>query len=397
MNSRFPMFARSPLLAAKLFPAKLFPAELLAFGFLAAGLLATTPGQAAAQSRPSPESPAPSIGTVAAEDATVTNALGGITVTAGRLLLAGSSTVTAKDRTAEVTLARGGAVRICQTSGLHLTASGADVNDASLLLALDRGALEINMKAHAADVLLTPDLRFTLDSGGPLDLRLRVSRNGDTCVENRGRNAPILKITDAFGEATYFVNAGQHVLFEHGNLREVVDRETTPCGCPPEERPGISIAEAVLQQPGAGPVSPSQAESAHPFPQAVSDGLARPAPRTPEAPGGTHVQVATALTYNPSSPVSPSPVSPAPISPNSVSPKAVPAAPPPPSGKPSPPAAEPVTSSAALPLPAPQKQGSRPAVLTTTSAPISAAQPSANKQRGPFRAIGRFFKSIFVR
>src|SRR5580698_4515089 len=60
-----------------------------------------------------------SIGTVGMQDATVAGAL---EVSNGRAILVGNTTVTAKDRVAEVALNRGGTVRVCSTSGLHVTA-----------------------------------------------------------------------------------------------------------------------------------------------------------------------------------------------------------------------------------------------------------------------------------
>ncbi len=274
------------------------------------------------------------LGTVDVADADVTTAQGAMPVASGRAKLAGSSTITAKEgRNAQVSLARGGEVLVCQTSVLHATPA-AD----SLLLALDRGAMEIHMKAAANDVVMTPDMRLSMGGAGDLDLRMRVTRNGDTCIENRGRKAPTLNITDAFGEASYQVKPGQHVLFEHGNLREVVDRETTPCGCPPLEKPGVSVADAILS---GGKTTPKQTAAAQPFPAAVSEGLAQPAPLAPDSPpGATHTQIATTLTFDPSAP---------------------------------PPASAPATPPATAPTPAPQ-----PA------------------KGGPFRAVGRFFKRIFV-
>ena len=112
------------------------------------------------------------------------------------------------------------------------------------MLALDRGAIEVEMGATTRDVVTTPDLRFTMGGDGPLDLQLRVTRNGDTCVENRGAKAPVLNIVDQFGEASYQLRAGQHVLFEHGSLKEVVDHESSACGCPPE--PTMTVADALL-------------------------------------------------------------------------------------------------------------------------------------------------------
>jgi hypothetical protein len=239
-----------------------------------------------------------SIGSVGIADATVSGAL---EVTNGRAQLLGASTVTARDRTAEVALNRGGSVRVCATSGLHLNA-GKGAIDAPIMLALDRGAIELAIRATTSDVVMTPDLRFTLKSPGPLDLRLRVARNGDTCVENRGAAAPALSVADQFGESSYELHPGQHVLFEHGSLKEVVDNEHEPCGCPPE--PVVSVADAGVT--GATPAAPGSivaseppkaAAEQHPFPAALSAGLA-PASAPPQAPAGTvHAQVSTTMSY----------------------------------------------------------------------------------------------------
>lgn len=212
------------------------------------------------------------------------NATGVLMVSGGRNVLGGASVVTAGERPAHVELGRGGSVKICGTSTLHLTtgARGSSGNE-TLLIALDRGAMEIATEMGAGDAVMTPDLRFVSAEakGRPLDLALRVTPNGDTCVENRGKGAPALNIAEAFGAATYQLRAGQHVLFEHGSLRQVVDRESGACGCPPEG--------------AAGEVNP--------FPLAVSEGLAPSGVIVPEAPGGTHVQVADTFSHDADAPV----------------------------------------------------------------------------------------------
>jgi hypothetical protein len=115
-----------------------------------------------------------------------------------------------------------------------------------------------------------------------------VARNGDTCVENRGAGAPLLTVSDPFGEAVYELSAGQHVLFEHGSLHEVVDHETSPCGCPDEK--GVPLADALM--------APTAAAVQHPFPVAISEGLA-PEAEVPQAPmGEVHAQVSETLSYN---------------------------------------------------------------------------------------------------
>jgi hypothetical protein len=292
------------------------------------------------------------IGTVGVQDATVAGAL---EVSNGRAILIGNTTVTARDRVAEVALNRGGTVRVCATSGLHVTA-GKSADGAvpiPLMLALDRGAIEVQTAVTTRDVVMTPDLRFTMRADGPLDLQLRVTRNGDTCVENRGAKAPVLNVADQFGEATYELKAGQHVLFEHGSLKEVVDHESSSCGCPPEQT--MSVADALLKPaaPG-GSASEKTAAEQHPFPAAVSAGLA-PAAAVPQAPPGTvHTQVAAALSSN--------------------------------GGADS--LAEPAAAKDAAAGDAKSSVGG--AAAQTTPAPAS-----AKSSKNPFRAVGRFFKRVF--
>jgi hypothetical protein len=239
------------------------------------------------------------IGYVPKRDATVTGSTDELD---GQAVLMGSASVTAKeDHTAPIKLSRGGTVRVCQTSQLNITESREVSTAAPLLFSLDRGAIEIETNANLSDSIMTPDLRFTVRTSGPLDLRMRVARNGDTCVENRGATAPTLAVSDAFGESMYELPAGQHVLFEHGSVREVVDHETTPCGCP--EGKGSTMAEAMLA-PGsaqAGDAKRQRVEQ-HPFPMAQSAGLApaeaagsvEPAPAAaPASP-----QISDALSYS---------------------------------------------------------------------------------------------------
>lgn len=230
------------------------------------------------------------IGYVNTRDASVT---GASDVLDGHFVLTGSASVTAKDHTAPITLSRGGTVSVCQTSVLHLTESREMTVVAPLLFSLDRGAVQIQMNAAASDAVMTPDLRFTVRNAGPLDLRLRVSRNGDTCVENRGRDAPTLAVSDPFGESMYEIPGGRHVMFEHGSLHEVVDNETTSCGCPDEK--GMSLADAMVNAPVATPApkpappatpvpaAPTPTPQVQPAPVVVVQAAAPPAPTPPPA------------------------------------------------------------------------------------------------------------------
>src|SRR6266702_2173024 len=256
------------------------------------------------------------IGYVNTRDADIT---GASDILNGQAVLTGSVGVTARDHTAPITLGRGGTARVCQTSVLHVTESREVAVAAPLLFSLDRGAIEIQMNGTPSDAIMTPDLRFTVRNAGPLDLRMRVARNGDTCVENRGAKAPTLAVSDPFGESMYELRAGQHVLFEHGSLHEVVDQESSSCGCP--EPKGASVADALLASNVPAPPAPKppdppdekaaalaarqaaaraaiEAADQHPFPAAISEGLApvEPVPQAP--PGERHVQITDTLSYN---------------------------------------------------------------------------------------------------
>lgn len=236
------------------------------------------------------------IGRVALHDATVT---GSLEVTEGEATLQGGASIVALDHTAELALTRGGWVEVCATSSLHVTSGAGD--KAPLLFALDRGAMELKTIVGVRDAVITPDLRITARSAGRLDLRIRVTSNGDTCVESRGASAPAVDVVEQFGDGLYQVGAGQHVLFEHGSVREVVDRESSPCGCPPA--PVMSLAESgVSVAPRDAARAGSQAAQRpedHPFPVAQSQGLAATGvAQVPQAPSGeVHAQVSATMAY----------------------------------------------------------------------------------------------------
>lgn len=223
------------------------------------------------------------MGTVATKDALVT---GGLEVKGDRARLMSNTSVTAYGRTAPIVLDRGGQVLVCATSQFHLLHSGVGN---SLLFGLDRGALELHTATFPQDVILTPDIRFTIEQAGSYDLRLRVTRNGDTCVENAGKKAPVLVLNDAFSRASYRLMPGQHVLFERGSLREVVDHERSACGCPGAET-AVQLA--------ANASAAEKASAANPFPAAASEGLAATQPADNDAPAGEkQTQISTTFAY----------------------------------------------------------------------------------------------------
>jgi hypothetical protein len=205
---------------------------------------------------------------------------GALEVANGKAAIGASGTITAGDRTVRISLPDRGELQLCSTSTLHLaTDRSVATNQAGLLLALDRGALEARVSTGTfSDVLMTPDFRILLSGPGSADLRIRVNAKGDTCVENHGENAPYVTVSSLFEGGAYRVQANQRVLFEHGSLHDVVDRESEACGCPPVSTPGDSSS----------------------FPVAVSEGLATPpVPTAPvAAPGETHTQVTAKLSFD---------------------------------------------------------------------------------------------------
>jgi hypothetical protein len=226
---------------------------------------------------------------------------GSLEVVNGKATIGNDGSITAGDKTAHVALARGGEVRLCASTTVHLTRDRSVTPDSGkdstgLMLSLDRGALEASYETGSySDVLLTPDLRILVSGPGDADLKMRVNQKGDTCIDNHGDNAPYITVTSQFEGGVYRVKPNQRVLFEHGSLEQVVDNEGEPCGCPPPAPVAIASNDG---KPVGGPSS-TPADTA--FPLAVSEGLKPPPPppSQPVVPQGTpHAQVEVPLTYN---------------------------------------------------------------------------------------------------
>jgi hypothetical protein len=281
--------------------------------------------------------------------ATEVQVSGAVDISHGETMLGNGSAITAGKQAVKITLQRGGELRLCSTSTVHLSKDRSieDPVSSALMMALDRGAIEANYDVGKySDVLLTPDLRILISGPGQAQLSIRVNTQGDTCVDNHGPGAPYVTVSSQLEGGAYRVLPDQRVNFEHGSLSEVVDHEPEPCGCPPV--PVTSVA--------SGGPSSTPADTA--FPIAESEGLAAP-PTPPTAPavpaGQTHAQVTVPLTYNGEKPA------------------AVPAAAP---------ASSPPAPAPAAPAPPP-------------TPPPEAALPPPTSQGGFFHRIGHFFSRIF--
>lgn len=294
---------------------------------------------------------------------------GSLSVANGRATIGNDGTIAAGDRTADVALTRGGNLKVCASTKIHLSADKSVANGSgALMIALDRGALEAHYTPGPySDVLLTPDLRILISGPGRADLSLRVNNQGDTCIDNHGDNAPYVLASSLFEGGAYRVQPNQRVLLEHGSVTQVVDNEQDPCGCPPDVP--VSVADSGVT--GTNPAKPgeqiaptSQAHNAaaaqNPFPLAESEGLKPPPglPTAPVVPAGTpHAEVSAPLAFDANHPEAP----------------------------PAPPVGTTETSPQPKPVP-------------TSAIHVETAQAPAAPQKphpGFFRHIGRFFRRLF--
>lgn len=187
---------------------------------------------------------------------------GALKVTAGKAIIAASGSVTAGSRTTNVVLPHRGTLRVCASTTVSLAADTSVPEGATpgLLMAMDHGAVEMSFAntaaASNADVLMTPDFRILVSGPGASEVKVRLGRGGDTCVDNSGTDAPYVVVTSQFESGLYRVQPGQRVMFQRGNLREVVDHEKEPCGCPPPQPKTPSNEFPLAQSEGLAPTPP---------------------------------------------------------------------------------------------------------------------------------------------
>lgn len=168
---------------------------------------------------------------------------GAIEVSSGKAVIGKSGTVTSGSKTTQITLPRRGVLRVCASTSVHLSADASVPTNETpgLMMALDHGALEASFATgQNSDTVLTPDFRILIGGPGSSEVKVRLGQHGDTCVDNPGANAPYVVVSSVFEGGAYRVQPGQRVMFQHGSLKEVVDQEKEPCGCPPEVRPGTN-------------------------------------------------------------------------------------------------------------------------------------------------------------
>jgi len=239
-----------------------------------------------AQAPPSPQQPlSPQSGPIAIvhfdtkDPDAASRVTGSIEVSRGTAVIGASGTVTSGSRTTEVVLPRRGVLRVCALTTVKLAAdSSVPAGEIpGLMIAMDHGAVEASFATgHNSDFLLTPDFRILIGGPGKAEVKVRLGQHGDTCVDNAagapadssllkgqqaGANAPYVLVTSVFDGGNYHVQSGQRVMFERGSLREVVDNEKEPCGCPPAAPQGnefpLAQSEGLAPAPKPAPATPS--------------------------------------------------------------------------------------------------------------------------------------------
>lgn len=221
---------------------------------------------------------------------------GALEVARGSAVIVGSGSITAGDRTTQVVLPARGTLRVCASTTVKLSSDSSvkAPEVPGLMMAMEHGAIEASYATgRSSDFLLTPDFRILIGGPGAVELKVRLGQHGDTCVDNAGINAPYVLVTSIFDGGVYRVQPGQRVMFQHGSLKEVVDDEKEPCGCPPppdaangNEFP-LAVSEGLAPLPAAAPgvAKPGEAPPA-PIPPLVYK-AAEPAPVTAEQPAAT--------------------------------------------------------------------------------------------------------------
>jgi hypothetical protein len=280
----------------------------------AAGLVGAAAQRTSAQTAPAPQQQPASLSTVLHESAPPSSPAslatvstegvslsGPLSVADGRAFLGNNDAITAGDKTARVALTRGGSLNVCASTQIHLSTDTA-ISGGGFMIALDRGAIEGHyLPSQYSDVVLTPDLRILISGPGTADFSLRVSSQGDTCIDNHGDHAPTILATNLFEGGAYRVQPNQRVLFVHGSLQQVVDNEKESCGCPPPEPAPTPTAIARIGEPGMTPHSANPTAAQNPFPLAESEGLQPPPPPPSKPvvpPGEVHAQVTAPLVYS---------------------------------------------------------------------------------------------------
>ena len=213
------------------------------------------------------------LGELYATDARVKGAV--ILAGSGTSVLSGSS-IAAGAQTATLKLERGGSLLVCSGTNLSVNASQ---NGRELMFSLSSGNLEMNYPlGAAADTLLTPDLRLLLPGPGTIHIAVKVTPQGDTCVQSLPWNVASIVVSETMGDATYQVKPDEAVWFKGGQLGQATSTRQN-CGCP--------ISQPIPPTQVAKAASPTPAESRP----------TQPAPKPSPADQNMHLAVSAPLVF----------------------------------------------------------------------------------------------------
>jgi hypothetical protein len=212
------------------------------------------------------------VGDLFASDASVKGSI--VLANSGTKVLSGSS-IGAGEQAATLQLERGGSMLICPKTNLAVTTSQ---NGRQLMFSMNTGNVEMDYPmGAAADNLLTPDFRLLLPGPGRLHLAVRVSANGDTCVQSLASNSSAVVVSEGMGEESYQIKPNEAVIFNAGHISGAIPTHES-CGCP--KPPQTEVAKVV-------PPPPPPAEP----------------PKSPPPEPETHVVVDAPFIYRASDPV----------------------------------------------------------------------------------------------
>ena len=190
------------------------------------------------------------VGELYATDASVKGSV--ILASSGTSVLSGSS-IQAGAQAATLKLERGGSLLVCEGTKLSVTASQ---SGRELLFSLNSGNLEMNYPLGAeADTLLTPDLRLLLPGPGTVHVAVRITPQGDTCVQSLPWNVAAIVVSETMGDATYQVKPDEAVLFKSGHLSAASPFRGN-CGCPRSQPTPTQVAKAAPPPPQPTPAQP---------------------------------------------------------------------------------------------------------------------------------------------
>ena len=212
------------------------------------------------------------LGELYATDARVKGAV--VLAGSGTSVLSGSS-IAAGAQTATLKLERGGSMLVCSGTNLSVNASQ---TGRELMFSLNSGNLEMNYPLGAsADTLLTPDLRLLLPGPGTVHIAVKVTPQGDTCVQSLPGNVAAIVVSETMGDATYQVKPDEAVLFKGGHPSEATATKQN-CGCPVSQP--TQVARAAPPPPPPAESKPTQ-----------------PAPKPAPADQDVHIAVSAPLVF----------------------------------------------------------------------------------------------------